>query len=84
MLLLGPQEAQGLLEVLTNLPAMPQYEDHPSVGSGAGMTANPNMEWNVDLPFEWDIFLNPNLVVSQQQGQYIGADMSGFGNAVGF
>lgn len=73
------------LEVLQNLPSMPQYEDHPSVGSGNGLVAAPNMEWAVDMPFEWEYFLNPDLVVSsQQQLQFDNADIAGFGNAVSF
>lgn len=56
------------LEVLSALPDVPPFDDHPSTSSN-GMTDAPNLDWAMDLPFEWDMFLNPELVVSQQQAQ---------------
>lgn len=57
------------LEALNSVPEARMFDDPPSVGSSMGMTAAPNLDWAMDLPFEWDIFLNPDLVVSSQQGQ---------------
>ncbi|KAI7023691.1 hypothetical protein KC355_g1632 [Hortaea werneckii] len=60
---------QKELEALNAFPQAPPFEDHPSVGSSMGMTEAPNLDWAMDLPFEWDIFLNPDLVMSAQQTQ---------------
>lgn len=60
---------QKELEALNGIPQAPAFEDHPSVGSSMGMTEAPNLDWAMDLPFEWDIFLNPDLVMSAQQPQ---------------
>lgn len=57
------------LDALRALPEGPPFEDHPSISSTSGMTEAPNVDWNMDFPFEWDMFLNPNLVISSQQGQ---------------
>nr|POE87469.1 protein rdr1 [Quercus suber] len=69
------------LEALSVLPELLPFSDHPSVGS-SGMTEAPNLDWAMDLPFEWDVFLNPDLVVSQQQAQSA-VDMS-YGGQLGF
>ncbi|KAK5137717.1 hypothetical protein LTR08_007288 [Meristemomyces frigidus] len=58
------------LEALNGVPEAPLFEDPPSVGNSVGMTEAPNWDWAVDLPFEWDIFLNPDLVMSTQQEQF--------------
>ncbi|KAK5113446.1 hypothetical protein LTR85_010874 [Meristemomyces frigidus] len=57
------------LQALNSVPEARLFDDPPSVGSSMGMTEAPNLDWAMDLPFEWDIFLNPDLVVSSQQGQ---------------
>jgi len=60
---------QKELDALDAVPEAPPFEDHPSVGSSMGMTEAPNLDWAMDLPFEWDIFLNPDLIMSTQQPQ---------------
>jgi hypothetical protein len=70
------------LEALNGVPEQPPFEDHPSAGSAA-MTDAPTIDWStMDLPFEWDVFLNPDLVVSSQQGQ--SAVDAAFGSQLGF
>jgi hypothetical protein len=58
------------LEALQSLPDVPTFDNPPSIGSTSGMTEAPNVDWNMDMPFEWDMFLNPNLVMSAQQNQF--------------
>ncbi|KAH9845636.1 C6 zinc finger protein domain protein [Teratosphaeria destructans] len=61
------------LNAVTDAPAF--VGDHPSVGScGSGghlaslTEAVPNFDWTADLgSLEWDMFLNPDLVMSTQQ-----------------
>lgn len=66
------------LDELRHVADMAPLDEHGSAGSTSGMTEAPDLDWTVDLPFEWDIFLNPALVMSsQQQGQFLG-----FGDAV--
>lgn len=70
------------LEALSAIGERLPFEDHPSTAS-ATMTEVPSIDWsNVDLPFEWDIFLNPDLVMSSQQGQ--SAVDAAFGGQLGF
>lgn len=61
------------LEALSAVPEVPLFEEPPSVGSGMGMTEAPNLDWAMDLPFEWEMFLNPNLIMSTQHEQ-VGMD----------
>jgi hypothetical protein len=71
------------LEALHAVPDQPPFEDHPSAASAASMTDAPNIDWSsMDLPFEWDVFLNPDLVMSSQQGQ--SAVDAAFGSQLGF
>ena len=71
------------LEALHAVPDQPPFEDHPSTASAASMTDAPNIDWSsMDLPFEWDVFLNPDLVMSSQQGQ--SAVDAAFGSQLGF
>jgi hypothetical protein len=71
------------LEALNALPELPPFEDHPSTAASATMTEVPSIDWStVDLPFEWDVFLNPDLVMSSQQGQ--SAVDAAFGGQLGF
>lgn len=73
------------LEALQSLPDVPPFENPPSIGSTSGMTEAPNVDWNMDMPFEWDMFLNPNLVMSAQQNQYASVpDPAAFNNTFGF
>ncbi|WPH03861.1 Hypothetical protein R9X50_00674400 [Acrodontium crateriforme] len=66
------------LEAVGVMPDAPPFADHPSVGSSGMQETAPNLDWTMDLPFEWDIFLNPDLVVSTQQPQSaVGAAMNG-------
>ncbi|TKA29551.1 hypothetical protein B0A50_03564 [Salinomyces thailandicus] len=66
---MSQQRKQKEIEALNAGHQAPPFEDHPSVGSSMGMTEAPNLDWAMDLPFEWDIFLNPDLVMSTQQPQ---------------
>ena len=71
------------LEALHAVPDQPPFEDHPSAASAASMTDAPSIDWSsMDLPFEWDVFLNPDLVMSSQQGQ--SAVDAAFGSQLGF
>jgi len=70
------------LEALSALPESPPFDDYPSVESSNNMTEAPNLDWAMDVPFEWDIFLNPDLVMSAQQPQSA-VDLS-FGGQLGF
>jgi hypothetical protein len=38
----------------------------------------------MDMPFEWDMFLNPNLVMSAQQHQFATVPDAAFQNTFGF
>ena len=40
----------------------------------------------MDMPFEWDMFLNPNLVMSAQQNQFANVNVPdpAFQNTFGF
>lgn len=55
------------LEALNAVPETPPFTDHPSTGAISTLSDAPNMDWAMDIPFEWDMFLNPELVVSSQQ-----------------
>ena len=70
------------LAALNALPQDAPFEDHPSISSTSAMTEAPNIDWATDLGFEWDIFLNPDLVMSNQQGQ--SAVDAAFGSTLGF
>ena len=70
------------IEALNAVPEQLLFEDHPSTTS-ATMTEAPNIDWStLDLPFEWDVFLNPDLIMSSQQGQ--SAVDAAFGSTLGF
>lgn len=70
------------LDALHSVPDAPLFDDHPSVGSSAGMDHVPNIDWTLDLPFEWETFLNPDLVMSTQQPE--AAPDGAFGPQIGF
>ena len=74
------------LEALSALPEVPTFDNPPSIGSTSGMTEAPNVDWNMDMPFEWDMFLNPNLVMSAQQNQFANVNVpdAAFQNTFGF
>ena len=72
------------LEALRDLPDAPPFDNPPSIGSTSGMTEAPNVDWNMDMPFEWDMFLNPNLVMSAQQHQFATVPDAAFQNTFGF
>jgi hypothetical protein len=74
------------LEALRDLPDAPPFDNPPSIGSTSGMTEAPNVDWNMDMPFEWDMFLNPNLVMSAQQHQFANVQVpdAAFQNTFGF
>ncbi|KAK3639174.1 hypothetical protein LTR56_008765 [Elasticomyces elasticus] len=57
------------LQALNSVLEQPVFEDHPSVGSSVGLTDVPNFDWAMDLPFEWETFLNPELVMSSSMQQ---------------
>ncbi|SMQ53746.1 unnamed protein product [Zymoseptoria tritici ST99CH_3D7] len=76
------------LEALNAVPATPPFIDHPSAGPSSTLSEAPNLDWGqLDLPFEWDMFLNPELVVNSQQEMGMGgvpmpagyAEQFGFG-----
>ena len=70
------------LEALSAIPEQPPFEDYPSTTS-VGMTEAPNIDWStLDLPFEWDVFINPDLIMSSQQGHT--ANDAAFGSSLGF
>ena len=76
------QRKEKELEALNAAPEEPPFEDYPTT-TPAAMSEPPNIDWaSMDLPFEWDIFLNPELVMSSQQGQ--SAIDASFGNQMGF
>ena len=53
------------------------FEDPPTTLS-TGMTEAPQIDWSaIEMPFEWDSFLNPELIVSQQQQQMMGSVLDG-------
>lgn len=58
---------QKEMEALMAVPETPPFTDHPSAGPSSTLSEPPNLDWAMDLPFEWDMFLNPELVVSSQQ-----------------
>ncbi|KAK4544252.1 hypothetical protein LTR36_004462 [Oleoguttula mirabilis] len=70
------------LDALYSGPEAALFDDPPSVGSSMGMTEAPNLDWAMDLPFDFDIFLNPSLIVSSQQGH--GAAETQFNGHLGF
>lgn len=76
------------LEALQGLDvAMPFAEYRPEAaaaasGSEVALTEAPSTDWVTDLPFEWDIFLNPDLVLSSAQG-HSAVDAS-YGGTLGF
>jgi hypothetical protein len=86
------------LEALSAVADTPGFlvADHPSVGSsgsgsgGSGLMpslteAVPNFDWTADFgSFEWDMFLNPDLVMSSAQQQAPQAPDGGFGGQMGF
>ena len=55
------------LNAVPELPRIDDHLDHPSVGSSVGLTDVPNFDWAMDLPFEWETFLNPELVMTKGQ-----------------
>lgn len=69
------------MEALSNVADLPPIQDHPSVTS-TGLQEAPNLDWVSDLPFEWDVFLNPDLVMNSQHGQ--SAVDAAFGSQLGF
>ncbi|KAK3679787.1 hypothetical protein LTR78_000163 [Recurvomyces mirabilis] len=65
------------LEALGGADQLPAYEDPPTLGSSTsqtGLTDVPNLDWaSLELPFEWETFLNPELVMgAQQQPHFMG------------
>jgi hypothetical protein len=62
---------QKELDALMAVPEHVPVVDHPSAAASATMSERVPIDWfnTTDLPFEWDMFLNPDLVVSNQQGQ---------------
>ncbi|KAF2721075.1 hypothetical protein K431DRAFT_320560 [Polychaeton citri CBS 116435] len=72
------------MAALNAVPSEAPFEavDHPSAGSSRGMTDAPTLDWAKDLDFQWDIFLNPELIMSGQQPQ--SAVDAAFGGQLGF
>lgn len=66
------------IEALDALPTAPPFENQTSpLTTPASATANVN--WTLDMPFDFDMFLNPDLVMSHAQGPLVGDDeLNGF------
>jgi hypothetical protein len=62
---------QKELDALMAVPEHVPFVDHPSAAASSTMTDGVPADWfnATDVPFEWDMFLNPELVVNNQQGQ---------------
>ncbi|KAK4623054.1 hypothetical protein CLAFUR0_07191 [Fulvia fulva] len=67
LITMARKRKQKELEALNAVPETPPFTDHPSAGPSSTLSDAPNMDWAMDIPFEWDMFLNPELVVSSQQ-----------------
>ena len=72
---------QAELDALNAVPETLHYADTTALTSSSTMSEVPNLDWMMDLPFEWDMFLNPDLVVSSQHSDP--AVQSAFGNDLG-
>lgn len=59
---------QRELAALDAIPDDAPFGESPAAGPDSTLSDAPNMEWAMDLPFEWDMFLNPELVVSNTAG----------------
>jgi hypothetical protein len=70
---MAQKRKQKELDALMTVPEHVPLVDHPSASASTTMTPGDPVDWlnATDLPFEWDMFLNPELVVSNQQGQSI-------------
>ncbi|KAK5116119.1 hypothetical protein LTR62_008445 [Meristemomyces frigidus] len=59
------------LEALNAAPELERHEGPPTMSSQAsmvGLTDVPDFDWaGMEVPFEWETFLNPELVMSTQQ-----------------
>ena len=63
------KELSALSEVRDLVP----FEDSPTAGSTGVMSDGGNIDWaSMEMPFDWDIFLNPDLIMSTQQDQWAG------------
>lgn len=59
------------LQALSAVNLLTPFEDPPTQASSGNMPDLANIDWSaMEMPFDWDIMLNPNLVVSSQQGQF--------------
>lgn len=68
LIAMARKRKQKELDALNAVPETPPFTDHPSAGPSSTLSDAPNVDWaNMDFPFEWDMFLNPDLVVSSQQ-----------------
>lgn len=65
---MSKKRKQKELEALNAVPEAPPFADHPSADPSNAMTDAPTFDWSsMDLPFEWETFLNPDLVMSTEQ-----------------
>lgn len=68
LIAMAKKRKQKELDALNAIPENPPFPtDYPSTGQSSILSDAPNIDWAMDLPFEWDMFLNPELVVSSQQ-----------------
>jgi hypothetical protein len=66
LIAMARKRKQKELDALNAIPE-PPFTDHPSAGPSSTLSDAPNLDWAMEIPFEWDMFLNPDLVVSSQQ-----------------
>lgn len=65
---MAKKRKQKELDALNAIPEAPPFVDHPSAGPSSTLSDAPNFDWAMEIPgFEWDMFLNPELVVNSQQ-----------------
>ncbi|KXS95386.1 hypothetical protein AC578_1904 [Pseudocercospora eumusae] len=68
LIAMARRRKQKELDALNAIPEAPPFVDHPSAGPSSTLSEAPSLDWGaMDLPFEWDMFLNPELVVNTQQ-----------------
>lgn len=86
LITMARKRKQKELEALNAVPETPPFTDHPSAGPSSTLSDAPPMDWAMDIPFEWEMFINPELqVVPEQQLPVVDPTASiGFPNAPQF
>ena len=60
------------MEALNAVANMPPFEDLPHTARSSRSSEPPNIDWaSMEMPIEWswDVFLNPDLIMSTYQDQ---------------